>query len=103
MKFIQFFLAAMVAVVLAAISLSAFAAMQYKSGDGVMVRLLDDPCPALELAFALALYGQSKLAAVTIDGNQAGACWVQVGDKILLADVLGNSGYILAADFKSAD
>ena len=102
MRFIPFVLASLVAIALAALSLSAFAAMQYQS-ERFSVRLLDDPCPVIELAYALSNYGPAKLAAVTIDGALSGACWTKDGDKILIADVFGNSGYLAATDFKSVD
>lgn len=102
MKFVYFVIAALIAITFSALSFSAFGAMKYKDA-GVTVRLSEAPCSEDSLAVGLSDYGIAKAATVTIQDLLVVGCWVAQGDKILLADMYGNAGYLMADQFQSVD
>jgi hypothetical protein len=78
------------------------AEMVYKSGE-LTIRLHDVPCRSAVLAEGLKEAGSEKpaqSATILISGNAIPGCWGISEDKVLIVDVMGNGGYILAKDFK---
>ena len=77
--------------------------MVFKDGE-LEVRLHDVPCRHAVLAEGLKEAGSEGhvgAATVVIRGNSIPACWGRTGEKVLIGDVLGNGGYIMASDFKA--
>jgi hypothetical protein len=80
----------------------AAAEMVYTSGD-LTIRLHDVPCRHAVLSEGLKEAGAEKpaqAATVMIRGTPIPACWGLSEDKVLVVDVMGNGGYVLANDFK---
>lgn len=72
----------------------------YRSGD-TTVRLSQEECrhPALIDALKAAGAEKPRTVTVTIRGWQIPGCWGVFGDKALIADVMGHSGFVLLRDF----
>lgn len=70
--------------------------------DGMVVRLQALACEVPQLTAALA--GESDVparkAVVTVRGAAIAACWGLKGAKVLIGDVTGAAGHIMADQFK---
>lgn len=72
-------------------------------GDGLTVRLSQEECRYTQLADALTasgIVGKARTVTVTIRGMDIPGCWGLFGEKVLIADVSGDSGFLMLADFK---
>jgi hypothetical protein len=91
---------------IAAICAASFAASAADSlvftSETVQVKLHEGPCLVASLGLVLAQNGgqNPRQASVHFDGRDIPACWASLGDKVLVADMDGDAGYISKSDLK---
>lgn len=74
----------------------------YKNGD-LSITLLSGACDVPPLSDALTAAESQippKRAIIRMGQKEVPACWGVFEQKVLIADVLGNAGFVLMKDFK---
>lgn len=99
---LRYFWTLVVAVVLLAVSVVAFAENPVYNNGTLRIELTQEDCESPTAWLGLMMNSGSediKKAKVTSAGEDLQACWVSFEDKVLVADETGRGGYVEKKEF----